>query len=218
MVSKGSGTCQAAGTYQQGTLSSELSLQTIWVCLGGADLVRVNLVHGKTQAQDCDDKGSEQDAAPCGVEVVVVVQRDGAEDVVVLVAGLAIVAAVLLVPPVGVGVAVVALLEGRVDVAAVLVGVGKLSALVCGEGCAALGEVRDGRGAQDGAGERTGRCDAPGEHAGRVSAAVRVQLGRFGTLRQGRGGVARGDVESLVDVRFAMELSGHGLALAAMCR
>lgn len=54
--------------------------------------------------------------------MVVVVQGQGAEDIVVLVDGLTVVAFVLLVPPLAVGVAVVALLNGRIDEAAVLRG------------------------------------------------------------------------------------------------
>jgi len=101
------------------------------------------------------------------------------------VAGLAVVAALLLVPPIAVRVAVSALLWGRVDVAAIL----RLSALsrsfpsklashlvwVCellllgiGEGCADLGELRAwaGYGRDNGASQRAGRYNAPGEHAG----------------------------------------------------
>jgi hypothetical protein len=48
--------------------------------------------------------------------------------------------------------------------------------------------LRDGGRAQHSAGERAGRCDAPGEHAGYVSAAVREQLGGCCTLRRSCGG------------------------------
>ena len=52
--------------------------------------------------------------------MVVVVQRQNSENIVVLVAGLAVVAALLLVPPIAVRVAVSALLWWRVDVATIL--------------------------------------------------------------------------------------------------
>lgn len=52
--------------------------------------------------------------------MVVVVKRENTEDVVVLMGGLAEVAAVLLVPIVAVGVTRCAVLAGRVDVSAVL--------------------------------------------------------------------------------------------------
>jgi hypothetical protein len=104
---------------------------------------------------------------------------------VVLVSGLAVVAAVLLVPPVVIRIALCSVDRRGVDVATVLralagkrvrssreadhVGVGELDALGFGHGGAGLlEELRSaGEGGRQGAGERAGRCNAPREHAGR---------------------------------------------------
>lgn len=107
-------------TYQHGALASQFGLETIWVGLGNTDLVRVDGLDGCAKAYDRGNESAQENEAPLGSKVIVVVQRQRTENVMVLVAGLAIVAAVLLVPPVAVGVAVSSLLGGWVDVAAVL--------------------------------------------------------------------------------------------------
>jgi hypothetical protein len=72
------------------------------------------------QHANARDKSGHENAAPARCEVCVVLSGEDAEDVIVLVDGLAVVSALLRVPPVGVGVACCAL-DGRwVDVAAVL--------------------------------------------------------------------------------------------------
>lgn len=101
-------------------------------------------------------------------------------------AGLPVVAALLLVPVVVVRVAVSSLLGGWVDVAAILslsalghpalpectaylVGVGQLERGLfgIGKGCSDLGELRSWAcyGGDGGSSQRAGRYNAPGEHA-----------------------------------------------------
>lgn len=111
--------------------------------------------------------------------MVVVVQRQHTENVVVLVAGLAEVTALLLVPVVAIGVAVSALLSGRVDVAAVHVGVGKLGLLSCGEGGADLGELwlESGCCGDDGSSQRAGRYNASGQHAASLLDGGAISIG-----------------------------------------
>lgn len=111
--------------------------------------------------------------------MVVVVQREDTEDVVVFVAGLAVVAAVLLVPPVAVWVSLRSQLRDGVDVAAILtgsvspvrylvvagpylVGIEQLGLLGFGEGSADLCELwSEACCGGDGPGQRAGRDNAP---------------------------------------------------------
>lgn len=111
--------------------------------------------------------------------MVVVVQRKDTEDIVVFVAGLAKVAALLLVPVVAVWVAVSSLLKGRVDVAAVNVGVGKLGLLGRGERGADLGELglESCCCGDQGSSQRAGRYNASGQHAVRQSEGATIAIG-----------------------------------------
>src|SRR5690242_17464906 len=68
-------------TYRDSPLSAELRLQTIRVRLRGADLVRVDLIDRNTQPNNRQNKCAEQKTAKSRREVVVVVQRDGAQDI-----------------------------------------------------------------------------------------------------------------------------------------
>jgi hypothetical protein len=86
---------------------------------------------------------------------------------------------------------------------------------VCGERGAALGEVRDGGGAQHRRGERARRCDAPGKHAGCVAAGAGGAIGCAACVRA----VLRG----WMGCRAAgCEVSGpearQGLAMWSLCR
>jgi hypothetical protein len=129
--------------------------------------------------------------------MVVIVEREGTENIVVFVCGFTVVATVLLVPPVGVRVALCSILGRGVDVATVLrllagedttavaekadhAGIGELNALGFGHGSAGLLDElwAVGHGGRKSAGERTDRCNAPGEHAGQYSEACCRGLGR----------------------------------------
>jgi hypothetical protein len=82
-------------------------------------------VHHRAQSAKSRDEAAHEDHTPAGGEVCVLLRGEDAEDVVVLVDGFAVVAALLLVPPVAVGVAELALdgqggSEGGVGVVAVL--------------------------------------------------------------------------------------------------
>jgi hypothetical protein len=120
--------------------------------------------------------------------VVVVVQGQDSENIVILMAGLAIVAALLLVPVIAIWVAVSSLLSGRVDVAAILplsvlrplflpcdpgaylVRVSELNRALLGvsEGGSDLCELGSwsGYGGDDGSSQRASRYNAPGKHTG----------------------------------------------------
>ena len=133
--------------------------------------------------------------------MIIVVQAQCTQDIVILVNGFAIVAAVLLVPPVGVGVALATELGGRVDVAAILwlsasgtarrgqraayhVRVSAVVVLDLGEsraegGADLLYELRTaGEMGCDGMGRQAGRNNAPGEHAGSWLSTIRKRFGR----------------------------------------
>lgn len=99
--------------------------------------------------------------------MIVVVQRQWSQNIVVLVAGLAIVTSVLLVPVVAVGIALCSVLCWRVDITAVHVGIGEFGSLMGSERCADLGELGldAGRRRDEGPRQWAGRYNAPGEHA-----------------------------------------------------
>lgn len=107
-------------SYQQSTRSAQFLLQTIRKGARSTRLVRVELLDGVAKASERGDKRAKQDPAPVRREVGVVPSTEHAVEIVVLVEGLAQVATLLLVPPVCVRVAVLALHRRRVDVAAVL--------------------------------------------------------------------------------------------------
>jgi hypothetical protein len=118
--------------------------------------------------------------------MIIVVERNRAEDIVVLVHRIAEIASFLLVKVFTIGVAVLWFLGAGVDEAAVLrwsairihvqgvawadhVRVYDIEELGLGESCPALGELRvcewSRGGGEECAGERAGGCNAPGEHA-----------------------------------------------------
>lgn len=111
-------------THRQRSLSPQLPLQPPRKRPRHARLVRVELINYSAEAEDAGDEGAQQHEAEARLVVGVGFGRKDAQDVVVLVDGLAVVAALLLVPPVGVGVAELALDGWGVDVAAVLWGGG----------------------------------------------------------------------------------------------
>ena len=103
-------------TYRQGTRATEFGLESTGVSPGHGGLVGVVAADDAHEHQDGTDEAAEQDGAEAGLEVGVGFGGEDAEDVVVLVHGLAEVAALLLVPPVAVGVA-----EGALDGRGVLI-------------------------------------------------------------------------------------------------
>lgn len=107
-------------THQDRALSSQLPIQSALERPLHGRAVGVRQAHNTAQAEDDADEGAHEDEALLGGEVGVLVGGEDAEDVVILVDELAEVAALLLIPPVGVGVAELALLGRGVGVAAVL--------------------------------------------------------------------------------------------------
>lgn len=106
--------------YPNSARPTELALEAVGKGARQGRLVRVELAHDGGEAEDGDREEDELEERLAGRGVVVLLGREAAEDVVVLVHGLAEVAPRLLVPPVAVRVAVLAVLPRRVDVAAVL--------------------------------------------------------------------------------------------------
>lgn len=102
------------------TWPSEFSVQSPRKRPRCTRLIRVNWIDSHAQPHDRRYETSQQKEALCRLEVRVLFRREHAQDIVVLVHGLAVVAPLLLVPPVGVGVTELALLGRRVDVATVL--------------------------------------------------------------------------------------------------
>lgn len=106
--------------YRPSTLAAQLSLQAAGESPGHTRLVGVKLGNNSTEDTDTGNESAEQDGAETRLEVGVGLSAEDTEDVVVFVDRLAVVAAFLLVPPVAVWVAELALLGGRVGVLAVL--------------------------------------------------------------------------------------------------
>lgn len=107
-------------TYAHSAGTAQFLLQAIDESPRCAGLVGAEIVGDATETTESSPEGAEEDPAPVGLEVSVFLRGEDGKDVVVLVDGLAVVAAFLLVPPVAVRVAELAL-DGRgVDVAAVL--------------------------------------------------------------------------------------------------
>lgn len=172
-------------THPDGARTAKLCLQPILVRLGDANLVGVVELGDSAEAEDTDNETAHEDKSPAGLEVVIVVERQGSENIMILVNRLAVVAPVLLVEPVAVGITLRSQLGRGVDVATILhqlapvpsqlrrtkadhVGVGELSTLGIGEGGPDLGELGlwASDGGDEGSGKRASRYNAPGEHAG----------------------------------------------------
>ena len=109
-----------AKTYAQSAGTTKFLLQTINVSLRCAGLVRTEVVGKGAATAKNGPEGAEKDPAPAGGEVGVLLWREDGKNVVVLVEGFAVVAALLLVPPIAVRIAELALDGRRVDVAAIL--------------------------------------------------------------------------------------------------
>lgn len=107
-------------THRQGTWTTQLGLKSTRECSWHAGLVWVVASNNAHQAEHGRDKGSKQQKSETGLVVGVGLRREDAQDVIVLVDGLAVVAALLLVPPVLVWVTQLALDWRWLWVAAVL--------------------------------------------------------------------------------------------------
>lgn len=107
-------------TYPHSSGSTEFCLQAALILLRHAESIGVDQAHRSTHAKKSHHEGAKQHASPAGREVVIVMEGNRTQDIVILVYGLAVVAAVLLVPPVAVGVTLAAKLARGVDVATVL--------------------------------------------------------------------------------------------------
>lgn len=107
-------------TYWNSLWSAQLSFQTIRECPWYSWLVWVHHVHDTAQSEYRGHEGTEQNSAPTRLEVGVLLWGEHTQDIVILVDRLAVVASLLLVPPVAVRITELALHRGRVDIAAVL--------------------------------------------------------------------------------------------------
>lgn len=107
-------------TNPNGARSTQLALEATLKGPGVCHLVGVVEVDEARDTENRGDKGANHNETGTRRGPGVVVRGEDAEDVVVFVNGLAKVAALLRVPPVGMGIAVLTLDGGRVDVASVL--------------------------------------------------------------------------------------------------
>lgn len=107
-------------THPRCTRAPELSLQSVFKLARERRPVRVCRLDHVADAQKGGDEGSDLDEAPPWADPGVLVRREDAQLVEVLVAGFAVVPPILLVPPVAVGVAELSLDWGGLDVASVL--------------------------------------------------------------------------------------------------
>lgn len=107
-------------TYPRCARTPKLSLQTVFKLARERPPVRVCRLDHVADAQEGGDEGCDLDEALARADPGVLVRREDAQLVVVLVAGFAVVPPVLLVPPVAVRVAELSLNWGRLDVASVL--------------------------------------------------------------------------------------------------
>lgn len=109
-------------THPHSAHPAQLPIQTTLILLRHRWPVGICLRHGEDQRTDAAQEAQPHDRGAAGGHMVVLVQREDAQNVVVLVDRLAPIPPLLLVGPVAVGVAVLALDARRVDVAAVLLG------------------------------------------------------------------------------------------------
>lgn len=117
------GVCRSAlhcRTYPRCTRAPKLPLQSALKLARERRPVRVRRLDNVADAQEGGDEGRDLDEALSRADPGVLVRREDAHLVVVLVAGLAVVPPLLLVPPVAVGVAELSLDWGGLDVASVL--------------------------------------------------------------------------------------------------
>jgi hypothetical protein len=106
--------------HPHGALAAKFPLESALELARVGLLVGVGSLNNPANTQERENEGTELEGALGGRDPGVLVGGEHAQDVVVLVHGLAEVAALLLVPPVAVRVTELALDAGRVDVAAVL--------------------------------------------------------------------------------------------------
>lgn len=117
---EGCGSALRPWTHPRRTRAPKLPLQSTLKLARERRPIRVRRLDDVADAQEGGDEGCDLDEALARADPGVLVRREDAHLVVVLVAGLAIVPPLLLVPPVAVGVAELSLDWGGLDVASVL--------------------------------------------------------------------------------------------------
>lgn len=107
-------------TYPHSSGATQLSLQTILKLSGVSNHIGVVEVHDAGDAEEDSNEGANHDQAGAGGGPGVLPGGEDAQQIVILVDGLAKVSSLLGIPPVAVGVTELSLDCGRVDVATVL--------------------------------------------------------------------------------------------------
>lgn len=107
-------------TYPRCTCAPELSLQSVLKLAREGRPVGISRLDDVADAQEGGDEGRDLDQALARADPGVLVRREDAQLVIVLVAGFAVVSPILLVPPVAVRVAELSLDWGGLNVASVL--------------------------------------------------------------------------------------------------
>lgn len=109
-------------TYGYSVRAPQLRLQSSRKRPWGTWLIRIIHAHDAEQYANSRNEAAQKEETLPGREVRILFRGEHAEDIVVFVHGFAVVAPLLLVPPVAVGVAKLALLRDWIDVAAILRG------------------------------------------------------------------------------------------------
>lgn len=107
-------------TYPDCPVTSQLLVQPARKLPWCTRLIGICEGDGEKQPGDCRDECGHHDCALAWCRPCVLFWREDAQNVIVLVARLAKVALLLLVPPVGIGISELSLLKRRVDIATVL--------------------------------------------------------------------------------------------------
>lgn len=109
-----------SSTYPNSSRTAQFLQQTVLELTRIRDLVGVRELDAVAETEEGNDEGANLGKTLAGRDPSVFVRRKHAQEIVVLVHGLAKVATLLGVPPLGVGIAKLALDARGVDVAAVL--------------------------------------------------------------------------------------------------
>ena len=111
-----------ARTYRYSVRAPQLRLQSSRKCPRDTWLIRIIHAHDADQDPSSRKEAAQKEETLPGRKVRILVRGEHAEDIVVFVHGFAVVAPLLLVPPVAVGVAELAFLWDWIDIAAILRG------------------------------------------------------------------------------------------------